>query len=349
VTNDKLKRKYIGCKSGRLTVTGISKKRASNGSVFLECSCFCGESYIGSAASFNSGNVRSCGCLKNDHGKLSKEDKSKAFTMYQSGDYTFQQLSEIFSISRVAMGGIIKRRGGIAKKQSMLQRKYQINEDYFDSIGEKQAYILGLLMADGYNNTSKYEVSLQLVDKDIIILNIINKLLGTDKPLRIIPSKTAIWFNIKEYTSRVSYRLVIESKKLSKRIADLGVVKNKTHVTKYPYWLDNNMHKHYIRGYMDGDGWIGQRAMSFIGTSDFLEGASEIIVGHTGVSTTMRLCNPERNNTITELSISGKVQVKKVLDWLYTGHSISLPRKNKRYKSTYKFHNPYQKRYAEWS
>ena len=57
------------------------------------------------------------------------------------------------------------------KTQSELKRKYPIDETFFDIINtQEKAYTLGLLYADGYNNTDRNSVNLSLKESDKEIL-----------------------------------------------------------------------------------------------------------------------------------------------------------------------------------
>jgi len=59
----------------------------------------------------------------------------------------------------------------IQKSVSQAQRKYSLNENYFDEIDtSNKAYILGFLYADGYNNRINNTVVLSLFKQDREIL-----------------------------------------------------------------------------------------------------------------------------------------------------------------------------------
>ena len=65
----------------------------------------------------------------------------------------------------------MRRNGYKAKSQSELQRKYNIDETFFDVIDtEEKAYFLGLLYADGCNATNRNAVILSLKEDDKEIL-----------------------------------------------------------------------------------------------------------------------------------------------------------------------------------
>lgn len=93
--------------------------------------------------------------------RLNDYEKIELTQLWDSKNWTIKQLSEKYCITTVAIIGLLKRRGYIMKPQTELQRKYPINETFFDTIDtQEKAYILGLLYADGYNNTGRNSVNL---------------------------------------------------------------------------------------------------------------------------------------------------------------------------------------------
>ena len=109
--------------------------------------------------------------MKEKQRRLSHQEKNELFRMYETGNYSGNQLTNYFPISQVAINGLLRRNGYDAKSASELKRKYPINENFFDKIdAEEKAYILGLLYADGYNNTDRNSVNLGLKETDREIL-----------------------------------------------------------------------------------------------------------------------------------------------------------------------------------
>src|SRR5690606_34041342 len=123
--------------------------------------------------------------------RLSHREKTELFTKYETGEYTGEDLAEYYNVSSVAVNALLRRYGYKAKSQSELQRKYNIDETFFDVIDtEEKAYFLGFLYADGYNNTDRNSVALSLKEDDKEILEILNNLLQPNKPLQYVEIKT---------------------------------------------------------------------------------------------------------------------------------------------------------------
>ena len=268
--------------------------------------------------------------------RLSDQQKIQLVSLFETGKYTCVDLSKQFGVSGVAIQGLLKRRGYKMKSQSELQRKYPIDETFFDKINtEEKAYFLGFLYADGYNNTTRNSIALSLKENDKEILLKLNLLLQPTKPLQYIKIKTPNCSN--------QYRLIIANKHISKKLSELGCVKAKTHILKFPYWINNDLLQHFIRGYFDGDGYLGicknRGAFCIVSTKDFCESLKQIFLTKLNVTSHIRTRHPERNNNIRMLDISGNRQILTTLNWLYKNSKIHLKRKNNKYIKFIKFHN----------
>jgi len=209
----------------------------------------------------------------------------------------------------------------------MTWRKYPINEKFFNCIDlEEKAYFLGLLYADGTNSTAKTEVSLRLQENDRMILCKLNELLQPTKPIMPIIRKN----------QKKQYRLLINSKIISYRLNELGVIPNKTFNLKYPQWIDDKLCNHFIRGYFDGDGYVGYNSankmgqFSFTGTEDMLLNIQNQLIKFCGLNTVkMYIRYPERNNNIRMLMYSGNGNLRKFYNFLYYGANYYTERKKK--------------------
>ena len=93
--------------------------------------------------------------------RTTKAEQEQLISDYIDG-VQVKELAFKYHISTVAIYGLLKRRGFTMKPQTEAQRKYSIDESFFDSIDtEEKAYFVGFLFADGYNNTERHSVNLQ--------------------------------------------------------------------------------------------------------------------------------------------------------------------------------------------
>ena len=267
--------------------------------------------------------------MKEKQRRLSHEEKTQLFEMFETGKYSGNQLANYFPISQVAINGLLRRNGYAAKSASELKRKYPIVEDFFDVIDtEEKAYILGLLYADGYNNTDRNSVSLGLKETDREILDKITALIQPTKPLQYINTQNNGFKN-----SQNQYRLVMESRKISERLVELGCGKAKTHNLVFPTeeQVPKHLQRHFVRGYFDGDGSVSgdkHKQLSFVGTIDFLLPLQQILIEELGFSKTkLDQRHKERDNEIRSLRYCGINQCITFRDWLYKDATIYLERK----------------------
>lgn len=226
-------------------------------------------------------------------------------------------------------------------------RQYSLNENVFNSINNiEKAYWLGFLYADGYNyeKGSRVVLSLQVVDEDVILK--FRKFLNTKKPIYIIKGK-----GNKSDQSRIE----IVSKTLSKDLASLGCIQNKTNTLVFPH-LKKHMIPHFIRGYFDGDGsvWEGKRKMmnikdltilsgrrdkmihnvkfNFTGTISIIEGIQNELIKELGFKKT-KINKSKKIENCVQLEYSGKKQLKKFYDYLYKDAVIYMNRKKKKFEN----------------
>jgi hypothetical protein len=181
--------------------------------------------------------------------KLSAEQKSEICIRYQNGENS-EKLSFDFDVTPVAITGILKRRGVSVRSQNEAQKKYALDEAAFDEINEDSAYWVGFLMADGCileTGTSSPEIRLVLSEKDREHIEKFKTFLGSTHKISIQKPRGYIG-------SKPSVRLSIYSQGIADALSKYGVVSNKTKRTKVSL-LEYN--RHFWRGVVDGDGWVG--------------------------------------------------------------------------------------------
>lgn len=172
------------------------------------------------------------------------------------------------------------------------------------------AYVLGFILSDG--NVYTKTLSLKLSNKhktDKLLLIKINKVMDSNYPIKTGPT----FFRL-----RISNPIIIHD------LRKLGVIQNKSKVIKFPK-VPNMYLRHFIRGYLDGDGWITVRNRKKF---------KEIIIGFcTGSHNFMRMLikklQPELQiskynlRTRTKITKKGKVSCCYSLEF-YSTNAINL-------------------------
>ena len=210
---------------------------------------------------------------------------------------------------------------------------------------ELEAYLLGFLYADGYV-TGEYHgryyllgIGLKAEDKDFLqwICDEFNK--AFNKSIKI---------KYQEKTN--SYKWEIGNIILVSNLISLGIIPHKTYENN-SFVFDNvpdNLKRHFIRGYFDGDGSLYRRtfknntrtstAVTLTSTMNFCKAVSDICAEYIGINS--GIYDASCHNGITSVfSICGNNVCKKFLDWIYKDATICLERKYKRYVDYYALNN----------
>ena len=126
--------------------------------------------------------------------------------------------------------------------------KYRFNRQALQTIKtEEDAYILGFILADAYICEQRNAVRIKLHHRDEDILHKINKYLDSDVEIK------------HEYHSitgnKMSY-LYFSSVELIATLKKYGICRNKSLKEVFYHDMPSELKKHYIRGIIDGDGFI---------------------------------------------------------------------------------------------
>jgi len=160
--------------------------------------------------------------------------------------------------------------------------KYNVNHDFFEIIdNEEKAYWLGFLYADGSiriyrakdNRNDRYysrsTLELGLASRDIKHLEKFRSAVAPENP---------ILYQYNEDLNETR-RIIINSHKLCADLVDKGCIPNKTLSLTFPdsLILPDELTRHFIRGFFDGDGsfcyvgeWDSPR-LSFCGTRNMID------------------------------------------------------------------------------
>lgn len=177
------------------------------------------------------------------------------FEKYNSG-LTLQQIhNQYYPQFTTDQINYICREKGITRKNG---RQVVLYHDYFSNIDtEEKAYFLGLFAADGHLYWDKqkgesYNISLALMKQDKYIVEKFAKAIGTDKEVKEYTNTTG--FQRKDGQPHIECRIVVSSKQMYNDLNKWGVMEHKSALIKSLPNLNDDMMRHYIRGYFDGNG-----------------------------------------------------------------------------------------------
>lgn len=191
---------------------------------------------------------------------------------------------------------------------------------------EEKAYWLGFFYADAYNNEKLGRIVIELQEQDKEHLQKCAKFFGQPRDPFV---------QHKNKGKYIAYRLELNSKYLTKILADKGCHKAKSFNILFPNWLNQELIRHFIRGYFDGDGCIhihqNQLNISIVSTQEFNEHLQKTLKD---INVNSQMYFPERYSDNTcRLDFGGSRQVKRFCDWIYKDATIYLDRKYELFRS----------------
>lgn len=224
-----------------------------------------------------------------------------------------------------------------ARRLGLKKYPYTCDYHYFDDIDtEEKAYWLGFLTADGWINKNDKNnagvTGMELQYGDINHLKKFNKSIGgnyqiTDR------WRTCSLSNNKDKKNHMCC-IRIFSLTMYNSLVDKGFTKDKSYDYHIPY-LREDLIKHYIRGYFDGDG-----CLCFTNKSFHINFTTASKMLNDDIAKTLQLENfnlskssyvSDFGTTIYQLNICRQQDKINFLDWIYGDANIYLDRKYKKY------------------
>lgn len=247
--------------------------------------------------------------------------------------YTKHQLSEILGKSKGAIQQKANRMG--IKKKSV----YFYNKNFFKKIHtEQQAYWLGFIFADGW--ITDYELGIELNENDDKHLRKFNKDISGNLAIKYRSHKPTI-IKGKNVGIRRTCVLKIFSKEIVNDLIGHGCLKNKSMLIEKPKDIPNEFLKDFIRGYFDGNGYIGINKISLKSdTKDYLRvsinsGSFKFIEWLSFYLNNININNyiikDEDNNNYSVYICSESLT--KFLNYIYDKSTVYLDRKYNKYKN----------------
>lgn len=182
---------------------------------------------------------------------FTKEQEEYILNDYMLNNNGSSSISQKFGISAGAVLRLLKRKG-IATKDQTEYRQYDLDEGFFNTINtEEKAYWLGFLYADGYVDEEGNTVRINLARIDKRHLEKFQQALKTKIPIK----ETIKHSNNKEY---LGCYLSVTCKRMALDLVKAGCYQRKSLTLKFPNFdiVPEDLMRHFIRGYFDGDGCL---------------------------------------------------------------------------------------------
>lgn len=174
--------------------------------------------------------------------KLNINEEAEIINLYTNCHYSQKQIAEKYNCCTETIHKILIRNNIPIVVQARKNREQ--NNNYFDAIdSEHKAYWLGFIFADGC--IDKNQLSIEINEKDIELLKQFKQDLNLNSTISMRKRKTGNMCCIR-----------MSSPHLCESLAKYGIVANKTKETKHLPYIDKEFLPHFLRGLIDGDGWI---------------------------------------------------------------------------------------------
>lgn len=229
-------------------------------------------------------------------------------------------------------------------------RKYPLNENFFKNITtEIQSYLLGFYLGDGcvsYRESRKeYSFKITVAEKDEYILKLCQNNIS-ERPLYKVQPPDIIKDGI-IYKCSPALSFIVYSKSIVEDLVNMGYGYKKTYLSKRLPNLNDNLMKHFIRGYFDADGTcvnnltkrsdrpIGTRAKSVFRITSYdkniLIELQQYLNNLLEINLKIYNCN---TRNIYNLSSSNLKDIHKLYNYFYNDSVFYLERKKLKFKDT---------------
>jgi len=225
--------------------------------------------------------------------------------MYKS-KMSFKEMESIVGLSARAIRNVIyKHEIEVNRTQYSGQpRKNKVNEHFFKSWTHEMAWVLGLFVTDGHVNKQYH--SIYFSQKDERILRLIAQYMEADYVLAPYGR------------TKTTPTLIINSKEIKKDLELLGITANKSVTLPFPN-VPEEFLASFVRGVIDGDGWVAHDGYQMNVTSASVDFAKGLLLAfHSwGVKSHITEHISPNDNSIFRIWVRGKLGLQNLSIILY--------------------------------
>lgn len=231
----------------------------------------------------------------------------KIVELYKSG-LPYEKLCSIIGLSDRGIRNVLNKHG-VKLRPIGRRRIHNVNEDFFKTWSHEMAWVLGLFITDGHVNKTYHTV--YLAQKDETILQKVAKLM--DAAPTISPGSG----------TRTTPLLIVNSKAIKKDLELLGMTPNKSYTVPFPD-VPVEYLPAFIRGVIDGDGWVQNRGyvMNITTASELFANGLLAVFQNWNLRSEMTFERTKSNKTIYRVWVKGKQELPKLADIIYDGAGV---------------------------
>lgn len=231
---------------------------------------------------------------------------------------TFNQIAKYYNCERTAIFNFMK-------KNNYKYLKVKNNHVFSTIDTEEKAYWLGFLYADGYLNPKNKQIEMSLQKIDEYHIKRFCKFININNP-NIKDREVFLKATNKTY---ISTRFTFSCLQIYNDLIKNGCYPVKSLILTFPTneIVPQNLKRHFMRGYIDGDGSLintnSTYCFGFTGTEAFVNEAVEFF--------NLKRCVLDRSGKAFTWRIADKNLTKQYLKLFYDNANISLDRKYEKY------------------
>lgn len=214
----------------------------------------------------------------------------------------------------------------------------RIRHDIFSKIEtELQAYLLGFYSADGNINEKRKTFRIHLQKQDSELVYLYKDIISPDARTFTVEVHKTTGRNGQEVNAHESFGVDITSAKLCTDLVNLGIGYNKSYSDLHIPEMPENLVRHFIRGYFDGDGCITVWLSKEKGKSDRVRGKFDICAKSASIlnefikffaTHDIKInLNYLKRDDMYRISTSSKKELEKIYNILYKDSNFYLSRK----------------------
>ena len=246
------------------------------------------------------------------------EERINEFIKLVNADYTINEIAKVLNVTRRSVENY-SNKTGLKPKSGKKAPKF--NTTYFKKIdNEEKAYILGYITADGYIGSNERTLCFNINKQDIDFIKKFDKAINANSNICKSSTPNCI---------KVNYC----SKEIVNDLSKYGIVRNKTKTVNIPN-LDEHLIRHFLRGYIDGDGCVSKRTVTItIGSEKMYSSLMKILSEHSkGKIYSVK----GKNNNYYTIQLCRRNS--DVIKWIYEDCKIYLDRKYNSYVQNWKYY-----------
>lgn len=261
--------------------------------------------------------------------ELTLEEKEKIIKYYYDNpNVKVKEIGQHFKLTKRAMGKLFKEFNISSRRKN----RYTLNEHFFDSIdNELKAYLLGYLFADGFVGDEEYNnIVFSQKKDDMEAVELFKESIEYTGELRIFEPGKASFKNSQDHVV-----VNFSSEHMANKLRNYGLLKKESY--KSLPKIDNNLLRHFVRGFFDGDGSI-TLTKSHYKDKVYYSGALDIIVNKNLVDFFLNLfsdihftIDQSKTDYMVYLKCRSKKGVKFFYDYFYKDSKYFLSRKKRKF------------------